>query len=179
MSRKQGKDWELWERVKSTTVPLHSNRAVSDFKTAFEMGSSLPSPNTPKPKRIVRPYSPEPLIRVSLASSPPLLDDTTSRKIARGKLSIDGRVDLHGLTQAEAYSVLHRFVDAGFAAGKRTLLVITGKGSRGEGILRQAVPRWLSEPDFARKVIGFREAHITHGGSGALYIRLRNPQRVK
>ncbi len=181
MARKSKQDWELWERVKKTAIPLNANRAQPDFASLLDE----PQKNSPnqlpvkRPERLVRPYAPEPAIRVSLASKPPVLDETTSRKIARGKTSIDGRIDLHGLTQVEAYNRLFHFLDSAYASGKRTVLVITGKGSRGEGILKQAVPRWLSEPMFKSKVIGFHESHITHGGAGALYVRLRNQNREK
>ena len=81
-------------------------------------------------------------------------------------------MDLHGRTQAEAHQLLLRVVENGWFAGKRTLLVITGKG-KGEGILRQAVPRWLAEPQFRPYISGISPAHLSHGGTGALYVRLK------
>lgn len=181
MSKKSREDWDLWERVKKTAVPLNANRAKTNFQAAFDE-QSLTASRPVQPNRltrIVKPYSPEPAIQVSFASRPPILDETTSRKIARGKTTIDGRIDLHGMTQDEAYGKLYRFLDSAFRNQRRTVLIITGKGVKGEGILKQAVPRWLSEPLFKDKVVGFREAHITHGGSGALYVRLRNQNREK
>ena len=143
--------------------------------------SSKPKETKPlvsnRPSRLVKPYSPEPQVRVLLASKPALLDEATSRRIARGKTSIEGRIDLHGMTQDEAHNTLFHFLDRAYVSGKRTVLVITGKGVRGEGVLKQVVPRWLSEPLFRERVIGYRESHITHGGSGALYVRLRNKRR--
>ena len=181
MSRKSKQDWELWERVKKTAIPLQSNRPKPDFGSMLEEVnvSTTKSGSGFTAKRTVKPYVPEPTIRVSLASKPPILDKPTNRKIARGRTPIDGRIDLHGMTQIEAYNRLFQFLDSAFAAGKRTVLVITGKGTRGEGILKQAVPRWLSEPMFKSKVIGFHEAHVAHGGNGALYVRLRNQNREK
>ena len=122
MSRKSKQDWELWERVKKTAIPLQSNRPKPDF------GSMLEEVNVSKTKsgsgftakRTVKPYVPEPTIRVSLASKPPILDEPTNRKIARGRTPIDGRIDLHGMTQIEAYNRLFQFLDSAFAAGKRT-----------------------------------------------------------
>lgn len=178
MSRGTKPDWELWDRVKRTVVPLNANRAGEDFPEMLDIETSKPAlSKSSGPKRIVKPYSPEPGIKVSMASRPPLLDESTSKRIARGKTSIDGRIDLHGMTQDEAHHRLYHFIDHAYSSGKRTVLVITGKGLRGEGILKQAVPRWLSEPHFRDRVIGFHEAHLTHGGSGALYVRLRNRKR--
>jgi len=82
------------------------------------------------------------------------------------------------MTQAEAHSRLFRFLENSYQQSRRTILVITGKGMRGEGILRQAVPRWLSEPEFRKYISGYHEAHVSHGGSGALYVRLRNPVKA-
>ena len=181
MSRRSKQDWDLWERVKRTTVPLNANRAGEEFSAMLDSDNPKPAATKPvvqnRPTRLVRPYSPEPQIRVSLASKPALLDEATSRRIARGKTSIDARIDLHGMTQDEAHNTLFHFLDRAYASGMRTVLVITGKGARGEGVLKQVVPRWLSEPLFRERVIGYRESHITHGGSGALYVRLRNKRR--
>jgi DNA-nicking Smr family endonuclease len=111
---------------------------------------------------------------------PPLapLDRRFKQKLARGSEPIDGRVDLHGLTQAEAHDLLARFLRTASAQGARVVLVITGKGggagSVGErGVLRRQVPLWLRTPALRDHVVGFAAAHVGHGGEGALYVRLR------
>ena len=178
MARKRKEDAELWDRVKRTTKPLHSNRASLEFKAEMgEMNVPRPEPIKGVP-RIIRPYSPEPVISVSLAPPPSLLDQSVTRKIVKGRTRIEGRIDLHGMTQSEAHSRLLRFLESSYQQGRRTILVITGKGVRGEGVLRQAVPRWLSEPEFRKYASGYHEAHVTHGGGGALYVRLRNPVKA-
>jgi DNA-nicking Smr family endonuclease len=101
-------------------------------------------------------------------------------RVARGKEAIDGRLDLHGLTQSEAHTALLRFLRAATARDARLVLVITGKG-RGEserGILKRQVPQWLSLPEFRALIIGFEQAHVAHGGEGALYIRVRRSRRL-
>ncbi|MBO6813759.1 MAG: Smr/MutS family protein [Rhizobiaceae bacterium] len=176
MSRRRKEDRELWEQVKKSVKPLHSDRASAKFKQAVgEMHKPRPAP-VRGPSRIVKPHVPEPAIRISLAPKPDRLDASTARKIAKGRLAIDGRIDLHGMTQAEAHARLFRYLSTAHTLGNRTILVITGKGVRGEGILRQAVPRWLAEPEFRAIASGFSEAHVSHGGSGALYVRVRNPR---
>ena len=181
MARKSKQDWDLWERVKKTATPLHANRPKPDFGSLLNEADNPSSKFAPvvRSQRIVKPYAPEPAIRVSTTSQLPRLDESISKKIARGKTSIDAKIDLHGMTQMEAYDSLFHFLNSAFLSGKRTVLVITGKGMRGEGVLKQAVPRWLSEPVFKATVIGFHEAHITHGGAGALYVRLRNQNRER
>ncbi len=178
MSKKRKEDRELWERVKRTTKPLHSNRTSLEFKAEMgEMHVPRPAQIRGEP-RIIRPYATEPAINITLAPKPSLLDQSLTRKIAKGRTGIEGRIDLHGMTQAQAHARLLRFLETSFQLGRRTILVITGKGVRGEGILKQAVPRWLSEPEFRKYTSGYHEAHITHGGNGALYVRLRNPVRA-
>ena len=108
----------------------------------------------------------------------------TLERLARGRANIDARIDLHGLTQAEAHAALLRFLHRAQAEGARFVLVITGKGTpatagtqhpaSGErGVLRRQVPLWLGLPEFRSCVLGFDGAHVGHGGDGALYVRLR------
>jgi len=103
------------------------------------------------------------------------------QRVARGKDEIDGRLDLHGLTQSEAHAALLRFLRTASSRGARLVLVITGKGARaaeGErGVLKRQVPQWLGLPEFRALVIGFEDAHIAHGGEGALYVRVRRARR--
>lgn len=103
------------------------------------------------------------------------IDDKTARKLSKGRLAIDARIDLHGMTQAAAHRALEQFILEARHAGYRMVLVITGKGRSGDGVLRQQVPLWLRAAPLLAHVSGFREAHITHGGAGALYVRLRKP----
>jgi DNA-nicking Smr family endonuclease len=99
------------------------------------------------------------------------------QRLARGTLAIDARIDLHGLTQSEAHAALARFLRRAQADDARFVLVITGKGARfpgaERGVLRRQVPLWLGLPEFRAYVVGFEDADTTHGGQGALYVRLR------
>ena len=165
---------QLWDRVRKTVQPLKRRTSFTELGKLLNESSASSSPVEARVPEIVRSYVPEPPQQSNLLTEQlPFLDSTTSKKIAKGKLSIEGKLDLHGMTQDEAHSRLFRFVEGAHLAGKRTVLVITGKGVRGEGILRQAVPRWLALPEFRKRVIGFHEAHSSHGGSGALYLRIR------
>ena len=101
------------------------------------------------------------------------LDKRTAERFRRGEMPIDGRLDLHGLTQAEAHRRLESFVGRAAVAGRRMLLVITGKGAAGAGVLRDATPRWLAEPALRPHVLAIAHAQPRHGGSGALYVLLR------
>jgi len=102
------------------------------------------------------------------------------QRVARGKETIDGRLDLHGLTQSEAHATLLHFLRSASSRAARLVLVITGKGVRGgegeRGVLKRQVPQWLRLPEFRAFVLGFEEAHIAHGGEGALYVRVRRPR---
>ena len=103
------------------------------------------------------------------------LDRPTLDRLGKGKLPIEGRVDLHGMSQSEAHELLFSFLRRAHAGGIRYVLVITGKGSSsgGEGVLRRAVPAWLATPSFRPLVSSYDHAALKHGGSGALYVRLR------
>ena len=99
------------------------------------------------------------------------------QRLARGTEEIEGRLDLHGRTQAQAHSALLGFLRGAQARGAKNVLVITGKGARAaqgeQGVLKRQVPLWLKLPEFREYVVGFEQAHIGHGGQGALYVRLR------
>ena len=101
------------------------------------------------------------------------LDSRTDEKLRRGQMTIDGRVDLHGLGQDEAREVLNTFLLSGYHHGRRCVLVITGKGRDGKGVLRTLVPEWLREGALANIVLRFYPARPQHGGQGALYVLLR------
>jgi DNA-nicking Smr family endonuclease len=100
------------------------------------------------------------------------------QKLARGHETIDARIDLHGMTQTEAHAALRSLLHRSQANGAKFVLVITGKGLPsggfdGRGVLRRQVPLWLALPEFRCYVAGFDVASASHGGEGALYIRLR------
>jgi DNA-nicking Smr family endonuclease len=105
------------------------------------------------------------------------LDRRLKKRVARGREPIDAKLDLHGMTQSEAHAELLRFLHRAQGRGVRIALVVTGKGSAGQhaerGVLKRQVPLWLALPEFRRFVVGFEDAHIGHGGQGALYVRLR------
>ena len=166
-------DRKLWEKVKSTVTPLKPER--KDF--AALLGNREPeSKATEPPPQPVRPPVPRKTGTPQPTQHPPVthsMDQSIVRRIARGRIAIDGTIDLHGMIQVEAHQNLWRFVEYSYRAGRRTVLVITGKGTRGEGVLKRAVPSWLSGPEFRRFVSGCQEAHASHGGDGALYVRLK------
>ncbi|MBT3358029.1 MAG: DNA mismatch repair protein MutS [Rhodospirillales bacterium] len=104
------------------------------------------------------------------------VDKRTAQRMRRGKMPIEGRIDLHGLTQEEAYRALSSFLAGSQRAGRRCVLVVTGKGARpggGTGVLRANVPHWLNQPPNRARVITFSHAIQKDGGSGALYVLLR------
>ncbi len=113
------------------------------------------------------------------------LDKRSAERLRRGQINIDGRLDLHGHTQADAHRALHVFITASYRAGRRCVLVITGKGGprddvdggfmpdRDSGVLRRNLPRWLGEGAVRQLVLRIETARPQHGGEGAYYVLLR------
>ena len=99
------------------------------------------------------------------------------RRIARERDPIGARLDLHGLDQDRARARLEAFLAQAWDEGVRSVLVITGKGVTGDGVLRRRAPEWLGAPHLARIVAGISEAHRHHGGEGALYVALKRKPR--
>lgn len=112
---------------------------------------------------------------------PPLapLETRLRQRLARGRLAVDDTLDLHGYRQDQAHRVLRDFLIRAQARGAKVVLVVTGKGRTAAepGVLRRAVPLWLEAADLRSVVVGFGEATATHGGTGALYVRLRRKER--
>jgi len=167
-------DRVLWTLVARSTRPLKGRAAAADTREPAETMADLlgerPVATSPAPAKAAsaKPHLPQ----------QSALDRPTHDKLARGRLPIEARVDLHGLTQSEAHGLLLSFLGRAHARGVRYVLVITGKGSSsgGEGVLRRAVPGWLGTPQFRALVSGHDNAARNHGGEGALYLRLRRPK---
>ncbi|MAI11773.1 MAG: hypothetical protein CBD27_07095 [Rhodospirillaceae bacterium TMED167] len=105
----------------------------------------------------------------------PGLDKRSAQRLKRGQMEIEARLDLHGLRQEEAHRALTSFIAGAHSAGKRCVLVITGKGqvSEGGGVLRTIVPRWLNQAPNRTRVLSFTHATPTDGGTGAIYVLLK------
>ena len=159
---------DLWGAFSKAVKPLKKRPAAKTLlaRTDAPRGSA-PAEKAPKKAAVV---AAAPVLPAS-KGPPPLatLGRREKAKVARGKVEIGGRLDLHGHTQAEAHSALIAFLDRSAARDKRTVLIITGKS----GVLRRQVPLWLALPDLRELIVGFETAAVQHGGEGALYVRLR------
>jgi DNA-nicking Smr family endonuclease len=164
----------LWSAVARTIKPLRSGR-----KPLPVARHKVVSPDAPRPaKKAVATVPSAAASRPPSVAPPIAIARREKQQIVRGHTAIDARIDLHGMTQAQAHGALLRFLHGAQAKGAKFTLVITGKGApntpRGaRGVLRQQVPLWLALPEFRACVLGFDVAHVGHGGEGALYVRLR------
>jgi DNA-nicking Smr family endonuclease len=160
----------LWEAVTRSVKPLRKRPPTPQSETVEPAPAERPARRMaaiPARAPSAKPAAPPPLTS---------LDRRSRQKIARGRHEIEGRLDLHGHSQAEAHAALLRFLRSSQAKGRKLVLVITGKGLRGDrdsGVLRRQVPLWLALPEFRALVVGFDQAAAAHGGEGALYVRVR------
>ncbi len=172
----------LWSLVMRTVRPLrHAKKVAADarHKAGIREGTRPVQSRTTVEANVAASHR-----RTAAAPALSPIMRKEMHKLARGNATIDARIDLHGMTQAEAHSALQRLLHRSQANGAKFVLVITGKGEpnslRGErGILRRQVPMWLTLPEFRRYVLGFDVAHAGHGGGGALYVRLRKANKAQ
>jgi DNA-nicking Smr family endonuclease len=175
-------DLRLWSVIASTVRPLKPSLPLvrRDDRAAVRVGesdtSTKPKPATPKPV----PRHPHPTVSAQRSALPTRGRETPAdveaslhRRLSRGRESVAARIDLHGLTQDAARAALTRFIARSADEGWRAVLVITGKGIAGDGVLRRRVPDWLAEPPIRAHIAGVSEAHRRHGGEGALYVALK------
>jgi len=183
------KDAELWARVTRTAAPLTKKNRVTHVVVPPRpprqnaKAAALDAETKPPPKAPAKP-STKPPARPALSPTASGLDRQTARKLDKGRLMVEARLDLHGMRQRDAHAALRKFLKWAQSQDYRHVLVITGKGSlrdesrsfyedEARGVLRQAVPRWLALPDLAPLIVSYSEAPQRLGGGGALYVRLR------
>ncbi len=193
-SRLSDDDRDLWTRLTASETPSHQR-------------DPPPPPPAPAPSDPVRSEAPRPALptfrigaRADTATPGHVLTPPISKQLAeacvrmdrkaygrmrKGKLTPEARLDLHGMSQAQAHPALTRFIHASHSRGLRLVLVITGKGKDRDapgpmpvprGVLKHQVPHWLSAPGLRGLVLQVTEAHIRHGGTGAYYVYLRRPR---
>lgn len=188
-------DRQIWSKVAATLTPLKTTRPLEpdpDLEHELSLAEEMARAGIAMTHAGQDAGTPETAIRspAQPKGPPPLapLERRVRQKLVRGIRSFDARIDLHGMTQHEAHDQLRGFLHVAYQRGHVIVLVITGKGGRSgrdsgsgrgapymdeRGILRRVVPQWLAMADLRHIVLGFEEAHLTHGGSGALYVRLR------
>ncbi|AOO79869.1 Smr/MutS family protein [Bosea vaviloviae] len=172
-------DIALWREVARSVTPLPGRKPVEPEQ---------PEPAAPTP---IMAEATIPAVAAKLAQSrpapPPLapLERRLRTQLRRGQQGVEAVIDLHGMRQDEAHLALRAFLRREQARGCKLALVVTGKGAAGDslfgeerGVLRRMVPHWLRLPDLRPLVVGFEEAEQRHGGTGALYIRLRRQREI-
>lgn len=205
----EGDDGErLWKRVAEGVKPLeatkhkrhakpHSSPLEGEMSRAKRMAEGATAPaavdrpaTRPAPRTFkseAKPLGPPPLVPGHLAG----LDRRSGEKLRRGQMTVEAKLDLHGMTQEGAHATVARFIESQHAAGARCVLIVTGKGGRasdpfrpkavpgrftfsaGRGVLKEALPRWLNEPRLRPHIIAVQPASRAHGGEGAVYVLLK------
>ena len=186
-------DARLWESVARSVKPL---APTARLPQAAALAPEKKAPPAPAPEREGRDKDREPVdisgLRLGARGRPaapaapgdgglshgdaPGVDRRTATRFRRGLMPIDATLDLHGHTRQSGRAALAGFLRAHRAAGRRCVLVVTGKGLKDDwspGALRAALPGWLNAPDLRRLILAFSHAQPHHGGSGAVYILLR------
>jgi DNA-nicking Smr family endonuclease len=171
----------LWDRLRQSVRPLAKAPARQTAPAEDEKPKPPASARKktdrakPEPRR-----SPSPPAKPAPALAP--LEQRTRRRLARGLVEIDARIDLHGMRQERAYHALVGFLRRAQMHDHRIVLVVTGKGrgdGEGRGVLNRSVPDWLSRPDLRSLVVGWEPAGRRHGGAGALYVRIRRRREAR
>jgi len=190
-------DQDIWAKVTQTVRPLsaarraHGAEAQPSFRPRSAGGNFMSPQHGPAPKTAPKPV-PKPvpegqrlaasnLLHRAVSNDPSAtgpagaakLDYREVKKLHRGRQPIEATLDLHGHSRLMAHRRLSQFVERAYQNGYRWVLVITGKGVAGQGVIRSSVPEWLQQAPLNHYVVGLEMAHVSHGGAGAFYVRLR------
>jgi DNA-nicking Smr family endonuclease len=180
----------LWSLATQNTERLRPTIPVLVQPKKTAVNRPLPAPMIMQPFRVgqlakttVKSQKLQPDLNQQFAKTSPNMDKRNFDRLKKGKLQVDGRIDLHGMTLAEAHPALNGFVRDAHSSGKRLLLVITGKGRTAQpdiaglvsrrGVLKQQVPQWLAMAPLSPLVLQVTQATQKHGGAGAFYVYLR------
>ena len=182
---------ELWRLVTQTVAPMGG--AADRIPEPAPEPAAAPTAARKHPEKMtgfkapfLPGYTPPPQHPATGLTPLSPIERRLRQRLSRGRAQVDAVMDLHGLRQDQAHSALRHFLFNAQASGAKLVIVITGKGGRSPdlssyhsetGVLRRSVPQWLRAPDMRGVVMGFEEAAHHHGGSGALYVRIRRPGR--
>ena len=180
--RLRPEELDLWHEVLRTVTPMPgvefdvpATQPISSppaLTVPLALAAEVNAKGKPDPKSKLLPLAP--------------LERRVRQKLSRGRLDVDASIDLHGMRQDEAHARLRQFLHRCQADNARLVLVVTGKGRSSRvsesghdevGVLRRNVPEWLRAADLRRIVVSVESATATHGGAGALYVRLRRADR--
>ncbi len=167
----------IWRSVVKDTQPL-PGRILPDEPDVVPP-EAIPSPPPPPgtPPRRPSAHAVVPRMHAGQAElghgNTPGLDRRSADRMKRGEMEIEATLDLHGHSQDIAHGELAAFIQRAWVAGRRCVLVVTGKGVQGSGILKNQVPRWLNQSPLRERILGFSYAKPHHGGDGALYVLVR------
>ncbi|MEZ5994239.1 MAG: Smr/MutS family protein [Hyphomonadaceae bacterium] len=172
MSRKQRdlttEEKRLWRRVAASVKTRKPAPAAEEPDSSTPAARRAAHAPLPLPLPPPAPSRPEP-------TAPPHVR-SNEKRVRRGKLEIGATLDLHGYTHDPARGAVERCLRSAHARGERTVLIVTGAGRGGEGVLKRAFPGWLSAPGLRPLIAGYAQAHRSHGGSGAFYVFLKRPK---
>jgi len=178
---------DVWDEITKSVTPMKKEKTKSLAKHEPKKIAKPSKPAAVPKQKVKMPeimpeimkdpiIKPKPALAELSAGDAINMDKSTAQKLKRGQMPIEGRLDLHGMTQQQAHSALDEFIDHAYHAGKRCVIVITGKGGvskENKGVLRQRTPAWLNLPQNRSKILGFTAAQPKDGGSGALYVLLK------
>lgn len=177
----------LWDRVAERAIPLDPKRPEQTTdrtkpKPKPRRSEPMPDFRVGQSANTARSHDLLPAVADRLSRAPVQMDHKSFGKMTRGKLKPEARIDLHGMTMAEAHPELVAFILGSQSLGRRLVLVITGKGKDRDdggpiptrhGVLRHQVPQWLALPPLNHAILQVTPAHLKHGGHGAYYVYLR------
>ncbi|MCF6215220.1 MAG: Smr/MutS family protein [Emcibacter sp.] len=172
---------KLWQKVTENISRLNNNQAMTPLvRKSYYLNNMPENVSFSRQRPLAAPAARLNEQGFSLKD----IDHNWQKRLRRGKVKPEGKIDLHGMSQDRAFDALTRYIEEAHRRGKRSILVVTGKGrqktgAKGSGILRANVPRWLSQGALAQYIVSYYSANIEHGADGALYVVLKRGRETR
>lgn len=172
-------DGALWEAVKASTNPVRRDTIFRDSgpgpadtapSAKPKAKKSVRKTNPAAPMRLLPDPKPRPKVRDLAHGCAPGVDRRTAERLKKGRMEIQGRLDLHGMSRDAAHRATIQYISGARQSGKRCILIVTGKG---KGILQTELPRWLNMPPLRDQILSFSHAQPQDGGTGAVYVLIK------
>ena len=183
------KDKDAFLRSITGTKPIQKK---DNIKKSYLKSESLNIENIKTRKIVIKNLVEPKIITTEKKENSKNKIETTriNKKLKKGKIPPDRKIDFHGMSLIEAEELLCNTVINCYNTNKRCILFVTGKGVNKKetdfsdetrlyyGKIRGAFSSWIRKPEIEKYILGIEQASMEFGADGAFFVYLRKKPRA-